>query len=426
MIRKLFREVVGVVAVLCVAAVSAKFAELLRAFILGSIDLLYKGDDAIDGIANTRTILVVVYISVAILAARFLHQLAQKWRPGQLGLEVIGNDARGEGPGASLEGTLVRSAATAIVCAAGTSIGRESAILETSGALGSFIGRRMWGFGPAIAAGGIAAAFAAAYHAPIGAFLYVGEHLKIFGHRRAMAYAAIGSAFSNFLTVQYLGGRPIFHTMTGEWTLNGVLVALAVVSVPAFMGARSFLRLREYLPKSALLKKYPMVALESSIAISALIVSWSPETAANGMEAIRLVATPGGATIAIVLALAFAKTIAVSATVFAKAPGGVFAPTMAITAGWGLAAYMLLEKAGVPLAGTHQEVMVIAMTIGVAVGLHAPLLAVVVIAELSGHLGLVPVCAMAAMLGHLMVHGLDRYDKNRNVSLPDVMHDEDA
>jgi CIC family chloride channel protein len=144
------------------------------------------------------------------------------------------------------------------------------------------------------------------------------------------------------------------------------------------------------------------------------------------MEAIRLVATPGEVTIAIALALALAKTIAVSATVNAKAPGGVFAPTLAVTAGWGLATYMLLERAGMHIPGSYQEVMVIAMTVGVAVGLHAPLLAAVVIAEMSGHLGLLPVCMAVALIAHLMVHGLDRYDRIRNVVLPEQMHDEDA
>ncbi|MEI8286252.1 MAG: chloride channel protein [Actinomycetes bacterium] len=424
--RRLFREVVGVLAVLFVAAVSAKFAELLRSFILGSIKRLYHGENAIKGIAQTHTVTVVAYIAIAILVARALNKFSQKWRPGQLGLEVIGDAARGEGAGPSLEGTLVRSSATAIACAAGTSLGRESAILETSGALGAFVGKRLWGFGPSIAAGGIAAAFAAAYHAPFGAVLYVGEHLKIFGHRRAMVYAVIASAFSNFLTVHFLGGKPIFYTMSGQWTLGGVAVAALVATVPALIGARSFLRLREYLPKARLVLAYPKTSLTVSVAVAALLVSWFPESAGNGMEAIRLIATPGGVTIAIALVLAFARAIAVAATVNAKAPGGVFAPTLAVSAGWGLAAYLILEKTGLPLGGTHQEVMVISMTIGVAVGLHAPWLGAVVIAEMSGHMGLLPVCMVGSYMSHLMVHGLDRFDRARNIAVPEEMHNEDA
>jgi H+/Cl- antiporter ClcA len=66
------------------------------------------------------------------------------------------------------------------------------------------------------------------------------------------------------------------------------------------------------------------------------------------------------------------------------------------------------------------------MTIGVAVGLNAPWLAAVVIAEMSGHMGLLPVCIAAAYMSHLMVHGLDRFDRSHNVVVPEEMHDEDA
>jgi H+/Cl- antiporter ClcA len=424
--RRIGREVAGVAVVLFVAAMAAKFAELLRTFILHSINFLYNGDNAIDGVAHTRTITVVVYIAIAVLAARFLNKAAQKWRPGKLGLEVIGDSARGDGPGSSFEGTLVRSAATTIACAAGTSLGRESAILETSGAFGAFVGRRMWGYGPSIAAAGIAAAFCAAYHSPFGAVLYVGEHLKIFSRRRAMVYAVIASAFSHYVTVTYLDGKPIFYTMTGKWTLGGIAIAGLVATLPAFIGARTFLRMREMLPKWSLVTDHPQMSLALCVGVSALAVSLFPETAGNGMEAIRLVATPGGVSIAVAMALAIGRIVATSATVTAKAPGGVFAPTLAVTAGWGLAALLIIEKLGLQLGTTPQEVMVVSMTIGVGVGLHAPWLAAVVIAEMSGHIGLLPICALFSFIGHRMVHVLDHIEQTRNLELPEAMHDEDA
>jgi CIC family chloride channel protein len=144
------------------------------------------------------------------------------------------------------------------------------------------------------------------------------------------------------------------------------------------------------------------------------------------MEAIRLVATPGGVSIAVAMALAIGRIIATSATVTAKAPGGVFAPTLAVTAGWGLAAFLILDRLGLQLGTTHQEIMVVSMTIGVAVGLHAPWLAAVVIAEMSGHIGLLPICALFSFIGHRMVHVLDQIEQTRNLELPEAMHDEDA
>ena len=422
--RRLGRELVGLVAVLFVAVVAAKFAELLRAWILGSIELLYGDRNAVIGVGNSRVVSIAVFVTGAILLSRWLNKLAQKLQPERLGLEVIGNAARGEGPGSSLRGTLVRSTSTAVVCAAGTSIGRESAILEAGGAFGSFVGRRLWGLGPSIAAGGISAAFSAAYHAPIGGFVYVGEHLKIWSHRRAMTYAFIASMFSHFVTVTYFDGHPIFPQVTGQWTVAGSLAAGGIALLPALIGARGFLRLREIIPKLSIFTTHARVSLIGAIVVSVASISLFPETSGNGMEAIRMAGA--GATIAFALSLGVVKIIATTATLSARAPGGVFAPTLAVSSGLALAMYMGLEKAGLNLGGTHHEVMVIAMSIGVSAGLHAPWLGAVVIAEMVGQINFVPLCMVSSFVAHRCVHLLDRFEKSRKITTPHVMHDEDA
>ena len=422
--RKLVREVVGLLAVLFVAVVAAKFAELLRSWILGTIEFLYGDRNAVTGVGNARVVAIAVFVTIGILLARWLNKLAQRLQPERLGLEVIGNAARGEGPGSSLRGTLVRSASTAVVCAAGTSIGRESAILEAGGAFGTFVGRRLWGFGPSIAAGGISAAFSAAYHSPIGGFIYVGEHLKIWSHRRAMSYAFLASMFSHYVTVTYFDGHPIFPQVAGNWTVTGSLAAGAVALVPALIGARGFLRLREVVPKLSIFTSHPRSSLVAAIVVSVASISLFPEAAGNGMEAIRLAGA--GVTIAFALSLGVAKIVATTATLSAKAPGGVFAPTLAVSSGLALATYMGLEKAGISLGGTHHEVMVIAMSIGVSAGLHAPWLGAVVIAEMVGQINLIPICMASSFVAHRCVHFIDRFEQSRKLPTPHVMHDEDA
>ena len=422
--RRLAKEVVGLVAVLFVAVVAAKFAELLRAWILGTIEFLYGDRNAVIGVGNARVISIAIFVSGGILLSRWLNKFAQRLQPERLGLEVIGNAARGEGPGSSLRGTLVRSTSTAVVCAAGTSIGRESAILEAGGAFGSFVGRRLWGYGPSIAAGGISAAFSAAYHAPIGGFIYVGEHLKIWSHRRAMTYAFIASMVSHYVTVTYFEGHPIFPQVTGPWTLTGSLTAGAIALIPALIGARGFLRLREIIPKSSIFTTHPRLSLIAAIAVSVASIALFPESSGNGMEAIRMAGA--GVTIAFALSLGVVKIVATTATLSAKAPGGVFAPTLAVASGLALATYMGLEKAGLSLGGTHHEVMVIAMSIGVSAGLHAPWLGTVVIAEMVGQINFIPLCMAASFIAYRCVVLLDRFEESRKITTPHVMHDEDA
>ena len=86
---------------------------------------------------------------------------AIKW-PGQAGLEAVSAMARGSERRISLRSTAVRMVATWLITIGLAPVGRESAIIESGGAIGSTLGRRFGGRGATAAAAGIAAAFAAA------------------------------------------------------------------------------------------------------------------------------------------------------------------------------------------------------------------------------------------------------------------------
>ncbi|NBU38383.1 MAG: hypothetical protein EBS32_09170, partial [Actinobacteria bacterium] len=63
---------------------------------------------------------------------------------------------------------------------------------------------------------------------------------------------------------------------------------------------------------------------------------------------------------------------------------------------------------------------------GLSVGLHAPVLASVVVAEMSGQIGLVPFTAVAAFVAHRTVHAVDSAAEKRRIPVPHEQHDEDA
>ena len=108
-------------------------------------------------------------------------------------MEAIAASARGEDRPISQRATWTRTAATWLETVGLSSVGRESAIVETGGALGSLLGRRTGGRGDALVAAGIASAFAAAYHAPVAAVLYVEEALDVHASRRGLAFTAAGA-----------------------------------------------------------------------------------------------------------------------------------------------------------------------------------------------------------------------------------------
>ena len=154
----------------------------------------------------------------------------------------------------------------------------------------------------------------------------------------------------------------------------------------------------------------------------AAIVSTVPLTAGNGMEALR--AAADRSTLTVALTLAVAKVVATSAALRAGVPGGAFSPTLAVSAGWALSTFLVADAVGVPLPGTMWDGMLVAMAIGVAVGLQAPLTALVVIPEMTGDLGLLPVCVVAVLaawvLDRRVTVGLGRRRGAR------ALHDEDA
>ena len=123
-----------------------------------------------------------------------------------------------------------------------TSIGRETAILGVGGAVGAAVGRRWFGFGPALAAAGVAAGFASAYHAPIAAAIYVEGHIGVRQDRRTLLYVIVAAGAGHLLTVKLLHGHAIFPGRQGSWP--GMVVLAAIGVVPAVVGSRLFRELQ--------------------------------------------------------------------------------------------------------------------------------------------------------------------------------------
>ena len=128
--RRIGREAAALLAVLLVAAVAAEFAHLFREALFAVVEFLYDEKNSVEGIKTANRIVPFVTIAVGILLARALNNRAQRQHAGRVGLSVVAGTARAENPQVSLPGTLMRSLATLVACMPGTSLGRESAILE--------------------------------------------------------------------------------------------------------------------------------------------------------------------------------------------------------------------------------------------------------------------------------------------------------
>ena len=391
-----------------VSGFGALFARFFRESILFTLEHL-GGDKKSTVVAQqSPRIVVFALVTAGLLTASWIARVAMRWRHERLGLGAVADAARGEGVGPSVQGTVVRSSATWLAMVSLASLGREAAILETGGSTGAWLGRKM-GRPPAdLASTGIAAAFAAAYHAPIGAFLYVREHVVNRPERRTVGCALAGGVFGYLITVHFLGGTTIFHR--GDRPLSGgSFVRAAAGVVPALVATRVFFALRQRLaPRNQPCAESRRVWARSATfaLIGGLTVAALPMTSGNGMEAIREGFEK--ATFGLAIALCVGKLIATTASIASGAPGGVFSPSMAVAAGAALLSYEAFAKAGVTLPGSHWDGMLAAMSVGIAIGTRTPLVGVVVVAELAGDLRLIPVCAASVAAAKLIEMSADR------------------
>ena len=369
-------------------------------------------------------LLVFVVVAVAVAIAATIGRIVDRQWGYHVGVEAVAASARNEGRSISLRATTLRSIATWTVSSGLVSIGRESAIIETGGAVGAVAGRKFRGRGDAMATAGIAAAFAAAYHAPIAALFYVEEHLGVRRSRRAILFALTGALVGYLVSVELLGGEVIFPATQGSrWTM--LSLSLAVV-VPSVLMARLFLQMRVRASGGGLARRLgtpEWVGIGILAVVAGLAVAFFPLAAGNGMEALRTGAT--GATVSLAVALSLGKLIGTTASLGAGAPGGVLTPTISIASGSALLALLALD--GLGTAVDHPwDVMVAAMAVGVAVGLRSPLMAVVLLPEMLGDYTLVPVTAVVVGAAVLLDRGLDWAVVKIGARVPSGVYDEDA
>ena len=358
------------------------------------------------------------------VAATIGHLVHRRWA-NRTGIEAVAASARGEGRHISFRASTLRVAATWIVSAGLVSIGRESAIVESGGSLGSVIGRRSGGRGVALAAAGIAAAFSAAYHAPVAAVLYTEEHLRVRQSARATVFVLLGAAGGYGFTVWLFGGGdPILPDVDGSmWR---VLAGGLIVVVPAALVSRAFLQLRVRVTADALTREVGCrrwIVVAALCVLAGLSVVAFPIASGNGMEALQR--GPTAATLSLALAMVVGKLVGTTAALGAGAPGGVLSPTMAVAAGCALLVFLALDGLGLSV-DDRWEAMVAAMAVGVAVGIRSPLVAVFLVPELLGSYWLVLPIAVVVGVAVVLDRAIDIAALRLGRLIPAGVYDEDA
>lgn len=353
----------------------------------------------------TPRLVVALVVALAVAVSAGLARRSSRFGNGRTGLGHVSVALDGDPADAgtvrpSLRATLVRGLGTFASSVGLTSIGRESAMIETGGALGASLGQRLR-VGPWLAVAGVSAAFTGAYTAPLGALAYCDNHLRLRNNRRAVGHAVVGAG-AGLASAHLLWER---HTVlphptgaTGAWWVLALVVAL-----PAALAARALFELRRRAERA--LPPLGSARWIACVLVAAAAVGVARAAAGNGMNALSLTAAEPVLWAAV--GLAVFRVAGMLAALAAGVPGGVILPTMAITAGWGLLTMLAVEWVGYDLPGTHWDGMILAAAAGVAIGLRAPLLAVVLVPEMVGDYSLLPAAAFVVLLAVGVDRGVD-------------------
>ncbi len=287
--------------------------------------------------------------------------------------------------------------------AAGGSIGREGPLVQLSSLVASIAGRwRKWSTPRLrlLVGCGAAAGIASAYNAPIAGALFVAEivlgsvAMEIFG---PLVFASVIAT----LTVRaFIGSDPIYAIPHFQLNSNWEIVPYVVLGLFAGLVAPWFLRLLNASENLAGRVRVPVFLkmLAGGIIVGALAVFY-PEVCGNGYSAVNEILA-GHWVWQIVAMILLSKVLATAATFGSGAVGGVFTPTLFVGASLG---YLFGIAAGhVPFGLTinPSAFALVGMGAFLAATTHAPIMAIIMIFELTLDYQIILPLMLACVVGY--------------------------
>lgn len=304
---------------------------------------------------------------------------------------------------------LVRALSSLVSIGTGASIGREGSITQMAATLASKLGQ--WFDWPPyrlrlLVGCGAAAGIAAAYNAPVAGAVFAAQ--IVLGNFSMLCFAplVVASVVATVVSRSFFGIAPWYVVPEFEFTRLGQLgwFVLFGVLCGAFGGA--FLRLLEEGEKLFGRLRAPLplrLALGGAI-VGAIAIGY-PEVWGNGYGATNKILH---AQLAwdFVLGLFLAKLIATLAAVGTGTVGGVFTPTLFLGAGLGAGVGAGLHSAGFALGLPTHTFALVGMGGVLAATTHSPLLAMVMLFEISLNYSMMPPLMLACVVASLVARQL--------------------
>ncbi len=307
--------------------------------------------------------------------------------------------------------TLIKLLASAATIGSGGSAGREGPTAQISAGFGSLLARRLE-LSPQDAriavAVGIGSGIGSIFRAPLGGAVLGSEILYRDDLEPDALFPSLVASvvgFSIFGAVE--GFDPIFGTLHAAVFSHPVqLLYYAVLGVVAGILGRLYARgfyftvgLRQRLPGAAMLK--PAVA---GLAVG-LIGLGVPAALGTGYGWVQRGMRDGlpDTALWIVLAIPLVKILATSLSIGSGGSGGIFGPGMVIGGFTGLGVWQVLHGLAPGMPASPAPFMVVGMIACFGSVAHAPLALIIMVAEMTGSLALLPPAMLAIGLAALVV-----------------------
>lgn len=319
-------------------------------------------------------------------AGSILH-FGNRVRPSSSSGNYMEAIALGDGR-VSFRASLVQSCSALFSISSGASIGREGPLVQLSAMLASLLGR--WRKIPAVrlrlyVSCGAAAGIAAVYNAPIGGALFVSEIILQSISMETFGPLVLASVVATLASRHLVGNEPLYRIDVPSVTapmgfdvIPYMLLGLAAgAAAPVFLLAlraskRAFARLGWPLP----------VRLAAGGLLVGGLAVVHPEVCGNGYSVINGILHGQWLAQALTFILLF-KLAATAFSFGSGAVGGVFTPTLFVGAGLGYVFASGIHAVWPAAAAVPQTFALVGMGSLLAASTQAPLMAIILIFELS-------------------------------------------
>ena len=328
---------------------------------------------------------------------RLIASVRQKSTTDYMEAVVVGNGV------ISLRASLVKTISALFSISTGASIGREGPLVQLSSLVASLVGRLRNCPIPQrrhLVACGAAAGIASAYNAPIAGAFFVAEIVLGTVVVESLGPLILASVTATFLSRAFHGESPLYQSPALALHTQWEIVPLCAIGI--FMGLLAPLYLRVLRRTERLFSKLALpvpAKLALGGAVVGLLAMFYPEVCGNGKGLVTSLFHQNWDFYTI-LFLVIVKLIATSVTFGSGAVGGVFTPTLFIGSAIGVLYGQAVLYFAPQLHPDPTMYGLMGMGSFLAATTGAPLMAILMVFELTLSYVIVPFLMVACVLGY--------------------------